>query len=134
MSRGKHGDGLPPAPLEPPRLHRHLPWDHSHSMTYPACPQSGLVFQADLHIRSRLSRDSSKICDIEQRQTLIPTDPADRVHHLIYAPALASADLITEVLISYAARRTGQGETAPAGASPFLRVIGLVLAADGRRA
>jgi hypothetical protein len=88
-------------------------------MTYPACPQSGLVFQADLHIRSRFSRDSGKICDIEQRQTLIPADPAGRVHHLIYAPALASADLITEVLISYAARRTARGETARPGRPRF---------------
>jgi hypothetical protein len=35
----------------------------------------------------------------------------------------------SRLLISYAARRTRRGEAAPAGASPFLRVLGPLLAA-----
>jgi hypothetical protein len=37
--------------------------------------ESDRVFHADLHIRSRFSRDSGKAGDIEQRETPIPAEP-----------------------------------------------------------
>ena len=49
------------------------------------------------------------------------TDPGEERRLLFVAMTRARSRL----LISYAARRTRQGATAPAGASPFLQVIGL---------
>jgi len=54
------------------------------------------------------------------------TDPGEERRLLFVAMTRARSRL----LISYAARRTRRGEAAPAGASPFLQVIGQVLAAD----
>jgi DNA helicase-2/ATP-dependent DNA helicase PcrA len=53
------------------------------------------------------------------------TDPAEERRLLFVAMTRARSRL----LISYAARRTRRGEAAPAGASPFLRVLRPVLAA-----
>jgi superfamily I DNA/RNA helicase len=53
------------------------------------------------------------------------TDPGEERRLLFVAMTRARSRL----LISYAARRTRRGETAPAGASPFLQAVGQLLAA-----
>jgi DNA helicase II / ATP-dependent DNA helicase PcrA len=52
------------------------------------------------------------------------TDPAEERRLLFVAMTRARSRL----LISYAARRTRRGETAPAGASPFMQAVGQLLA------